>query len=360
MTNSALATCSNVLDTIKSSHLDFYLQETPYSAFITIRKKYVKNFQPSEQKYTSIASSTVIENLELENKKLKIENQEVKAESEKSRNELLIVQKKLEKAENDLLKNFKDRKNEKSKLCEEIEVMKALKKKDNDAISVLTMDLSKAKTEIKSMMKALYNMENKNENTKDKLDKLNASNNEMMKEKKKLTNENKNLKKKIDNFEGANNNTMNSCKQSSNSSSISFSHASSQTTPVKSSETSVPTSTPELKCLICGKICDDNNILKKHSEADHGLSIDIEKLTDPCEADSTSRFIKSLIVDPGYLKERVKCFPEHWDHINERIKIRMVAKMNFADKSELIERNMKQMDFRKVYYEGKCFETSML
>ena len=118
MTNSALATCSNVLDTIKSSQLDFYLQETPYSAFITIRKKYVKNFQPSEQVYTSVASSTAIEILELENKKLKIENQEGKAKIERGRNELFTVQKKLEKAENDLLENFNNKKNEKSKMME--------------------------------------------------------------------------------------------------------------------------------------------------------------------------------------------------------------------------------------------------
>ena len=34
--------------------------------------------------------------------------------------------------------------------------------------------------------------------------------------------------------------------------------------------------------------------------------------------------------------------------------------MNFADKSDLIAENMKQMDFAEVHYHGKCFETSQL
>ena len=105
-----------------------------------------------------------------------------------------------------------------------------------------------------------------------------------------------------------------------------------------------------IKCLVCGKLCSDSNDLKVHSERDHNLSIDFEKLTDPDEEDSTSRFINSLIFD---------CFPEHWDHINERIKVRIIAKMNFADKSAIIDRNMKQMDLSKLNH-GMCYDTSLL
>ena len=55
-----------------------------------------------------------------------------------------------------------------------------------------------------------------------------------------------------------------------------------------------------------------------------------------------------------------KCFPEHRDHVCERIKIRMIAKMNFANKRDIIEENMKQIDVTKVHYNGKSFEISMM
>ena len=42
------------------------------------------------------------------------------------------------------------------------------------------------------------------------------------------------------------------------------------------------------------------------------------------------------------------------------LRIRMIAKMNFANKRDIIEQNMKQIDVTKVHYNGKSFETSML
>ena len=47
MVNPAHYTCSKLLDAIKSSQLDFLLQETPCSVFLTIRKKYIKSFKPA-------------------------------------------------------------------------------------------------------------------------------------------------------------------------------------------------------------------------------------------------------------------------------------------------------------------------
>ena len=80
MDSSAHDVCCTVLNAIRSSHLDFYLQETPYSAFITIRKKFIKTFQPS--KYLSGVDRSVIENLTVENEKLRAEIIEKKAETE--------------------------------------------------------------------------------------------------------------------------------------------------------------------------------------------------------------------------------------------------------------------------------------
>ena len=305
-----------------------------------------------------VESSSVIENLKVENEKLRTEIIEKK---ESIKDEASILQKRLEKAEKDLLDNCEEEKNQMSKLTEEIKVMNSIKKKDNESMSVLTNGLSKAKAEIKSLQKAIHNLEKKNNNLKDKNENLNVSRNEIMVEKKKITIEHKKLEKKVKQLEETHTSTMNSNNNYSKSSSFSFSNASTQTivAAATSSKNSLTTQVP-LECLICGKFCNDSNHLKKHSEVDHQLLIDIEKLTDPKEEDSTSRFLNSLIVDPVYLNERRKCFPEHWDHVCERIKIRMIAKMNFANKRDIIEENMKQIDVKKVHYHGKSFETAML
>ena len=77
----------------------------------------------------------------------------------------------------------------------------------------------------------------------------------------------KKLEKKLKQLEGANTSSVNSKNNTSRSSSILFSNASTQT--ATTSEKSL--SQVALNCLICGKLCEDSNHLKKHSEADHKL-----------------------------------------------------------------------------------------
>ena len=295
----------------------------------------------------------------MENEKLRTEIIEKKAETESRRDEVFTLQNRLEKAEKDLLKYCEDEKNQRSKLTEEIKVMNSMKKKDNESISNLTKDLSKAKTEIKTLQKDIHSLEKKNENLKDRIENSNASRHEVLEDKKKIITENKNLKKKVKQLEDVQSSISKSNNNSPRSSSLTFSNASTQTCIAQTSSEKLLSQSP-LKCLICGKLCNNSNHLKEHSEADHELLIDIEKLTDPNEEDSTSRFLNSLIVDPAYLNERKKCFPEHWDHVCERIKVRMLAKMNFANTRDIIEENMKQIDVTKIHYNGKSFETSML
>ena len=339
MASSAHYTCSKVLNALKGSQLDFFLQETPYSVYLTIRKKYVKNFKPASDNNHD-ANDKMIEDLTQENEKLRNVVSEMSLACEKNKKEVLILEKRLEKAEEDMFKQFEEEKKQKSKLTDEINLLKSIKKKDNDSISCLTKDL-------KSIQKTLTNTEKKNENLRDKADNLHVSKCDLEREKGKLLSEVKIMKKKVKHIEEQNNNNNKILENISSSSSICCSNTSSQTTK-------------PFKCLICGKLCMDSIDLKKHSEVDHELSIDLEKLEDPNEEDSTSRFVNSMNVDPDYLLKRRNCFPDHWDHIDERNKIRMLAKMNFADKSARIDRNMKQFDFINFNYKGVCFETSML
>lgn len=347
MVSPAHYTCSNLLEAIKCSQLDFLLQETPYSVFLTIRKKYVKNFK-SANKDENLENERVTEDLKQENENLRNVAKEMTIKNEANENKVSILEKKLKKAEEDMLKHLENETIQKVKLTDEINVLKNIKKKDNDNIARLTTDLSKCKGELKALQKALTNTEKKSENLENKVENLNARKCDIEKEKGKLMAEVKSLKRTIKHLEEetySNNNNI--ALSTSSSPSICLANASSQTTS-------------PLKCLICGKLCTDSFDLKTHSEADHALSIDIEKLEDLTENDPTSRFINSMNVDPDYLLKRRTCFPDHWDHIDERNKVRMVAKLNFADKSARIERNMKQVDFINNVYKGTSFETSML
>ena len=67
--------CAQVLDTLRESGLTFNLSETPYSAYITIRKKFIKEYSPSSssQPLTSSVSSHQADTNQLlqENSRLK-------------------------------------------------------------------------------------------------------------------------------------------------------------------------------------------------------------------------------------------------------------------------------------------------
>ena len=65
--------CAQVLDTLRESGLTFNLSETPYSAYITIRKKFIKEYSPSPQPLTSAVSPHQVDSHQLlqENNRLK-------------------------------------------------------------------------------------------------------------------------------------------------------------------------------------------------------------------------------------------------------------------------------------------------
>ena len=194
----ASVTRSRVLNTIKTSQLDFYLQETPYSAFITIRKKYVKGFKPAPEVLNDNNEiENVIKDLKRENEKLKTYAVEKEVESESNRNNVLILEERLEKAEKEMLKQLEYVNKQKSDLSDEMNLLKSLKKKDNDTIANLKIDLSKARTESKSLHKELSSTEKKIENLKNKVENANASKREIINENKKLASEVKTMKKEM-------------------------------------------------------------------------------------------------------------------------------------------------------------------
>ena len=63
----------------------------------------------------------------------------------------------------------------------------------------------------------------------------------------------------------------------------------------------------------------------------------LDILENPDEEDSFTRMLKSMVVDRKYLQERWKYYPVHWDNIDLRIKIRMIAKLKFEGISGQID-----------------------
>ena len=94
-----------------------------------------------------------------------------------------------------------------------------------------------------------------------------------------------------------------------------------------------------LECLVCSeKFTAEDLVL--HAVVDHELIINLKKLKDPDENDYFLKFLKSMVVGSEYLEERKKYYPEDWDHVDERIKIRIIAQIKFMSWSQTIERNM--------------------
>ena len=71
MASQANETCEKALRSIKRSQLNFLLQETPYSVFITIRKRFIKNFKNLSTATQTIESEFVIKGLKSDNKELR-------------------------------------------------------------------------------------------------------------------------------------------------------------------------------------------------------------------------------------------------------------------------------------------------
>ena len=102
-----------------------------------------------------------------------------------------------------------------------------------------------------------------------------------------------------------------------------------------------------LECLVCSeKFTAEDLVL--HAVVDHELVMKLKKLKDPDDNDYFVKFLKSMVVGSDYLEERKKYYPEHWDHVDERIKIRIIAQIKFMSWSKMIERNMNQGIVRKV------------
>ena len=115
--------CDKLVTCLRDSGLNFLSQETPFSVFITIRKSF---YREGKQKFPVTENH---KNLKTENDTLKNALEDKDLELKTSRDENVALQKRLEKAEKEMLLHFKNVKISDEKFKDEISVLKSELKK---------------------------------------------------------------------------------------------------------------------------------------------------------------------------------------------------------------------------------------
>ena len=105
--------CEIILKHLKSSNLNFVLQETPYSAYITIRKSFVKTRDSVIPESTAESGEVLydkIKVLQAENVSLKTDLHKLKSLAKKSDDEILDLEVQLKNSQDKALENGDDAK----------------------------------------------------------------------------------------------------------------------------------------------------------------------------------------------------------------------------------------------------------
>ena len=119
----------------------------------------------------------------------------------------------------------------------------------------------------------------------------------------------------------------------------------------KPSLDSLPTTDTELfKCFVCDKVFFHATKVKEHAEKSHNIELNLDKLNDSSEEDAFVRYVKSIVMESDYLNKRKKLYPDNWDHVEERIKIRMLAQKKLEICSWHIEENIREINAKNVGY----------
>ena len=84
--------CEKIIQDVKTSDLHFLLNETPYSAHITIRKKFTKVHADSSNVTLAPISVGVLDSTQTENKRLRIECKNMKEELEVLKHQKIILE----------------------------------------------------------------------------------------------------------------------------------------------------------------------------------------------------------------------------------------------------------------------------
>ena len=167
--------CEQILKEVRTSCLNFVISETPYSANICLRKRFLKEVSPQQSpKEPDLNSSQhPVLRLEEENAALRIEletvlskAQELKEQGELDKDMINTFQTKVEQSESELYDYMKKNKSTVNDKVEELKVLKGILKNKDEEISRNKIEINKLGKEAKIHEKEIYNLETENENLK--------------------------------------------------------------------------------------------------------------------------------------------------------------------------------------------------
>ena len=110
--------------------------------------------------------------------------------------------------------------------------------------------------------------------------------------------------------------------------------------------------------MICNETFPNVHTLQAHVQSEHDLMLHSDKLIDNNEPDPFVRFVKSMEVDDEYIEDRIKFYPSHWDHLEERVKIRKLAQIKLTITSKRIEENLEKNDIKKIKFYGWSYDSN--
>ena len=379
-----------ILNMIQSSNLNFQLQVSPFSAQISLRKTLVKDktgasiLPPSlpsilnedaknlvtmncklEQDISDLSKNyervtkacEALKNSAIENEKLKDIINERNGQLNFVENESLLLKTKLEEAYDEISKHVAETKEADSKHRKEISDMKLRIKKDSETLLEQKTTNSETIKSKKSLEKNIYNLEKKIDNMKNQIDTLQAGKKNLKTEKDNLTREIKilqNISQPCKGTKFATATTQTEPDESNNNippkpALISTSSGSIETSECQCSIPSTslslnPETLNSFECFVCNQLFNEASDLKEHTKEYHDVELRLVKLSDLSEEDPFIRYVKSIKLELDYISKRLKLYPDNWteDHIEARIKFRLLAQKKLEICSRRIEENMKE------------------
>ena len=70
---------------------------------------------------------------------------------------------------------------------------------------------------------------------------------------------------------------------------------------------------------------------------------------DKVDKDDFVRFIKSIEMEGSYIPGKIKYYPKHWDHIEERVRTWFLSMKKAEKWSKHMENIIKQIDVKNIY-----------
>ena len=184
--------CAKVLTEIRSSSLHYLVQESPFSLYITIRKKFTKNPPKSSETSTSWADAgQKVDTHEAIVSKLESELEKKHLECNEAMKVTKMLEEKLEMAEAELYKQANKFKVGKDELSSEIKLLKENIKKSNDESKINKKSLLDVNRMIKTKEDENYALRKNLEGFQEKNKALKDANNQIKVENKKAEKANK-------------------------------------------------------------------------------------------------------------------------------------------------------------------------